>query len=140
MKTLIIAAILLAMAPIPAVSAQTPDAVARDRLVDVPMSTESRDGPPTGATAVSIVPGKVYVPPAGYGVAYTCSTECSYWLVENDTFYDRAAYSAKVAWMSAVALLGLLVCLGLLLGMFALGRDVVGRNGKGTIKVLNEMG
>ena len=139
MKIPIIAAMLLSMAPVSSALAQDTTAVSQDRLVDVPMSHEARNGPPTGATTVRIVPGKVYVPPAGYSVAYTCNGECSYWLVENDTFYDRAVYSAQVLWVSAVALLGLFACLGLLLAMFILSRDVIGRNGSGTKKVLNEM-
>jgi len=99
---------------------------------------ERSDIAPTERSA-DIVPDRIYSPPPGYRVAYSCDNECRYWLVENDTLYDRAVYAAQSLWMSAVALLGMMVCLGLLLAMYAIARDVLRRDGAGTKKVLDEM-
>jgi len=126
----------LVVATTPATAQETLKVKAEDTR-GIQMATE---GKPESARTAKLVPERIYTPPAGYRVAYRCDGQsCEYWLVENDTFYDRAVYASQVLWMSAVALLGLLVCLGLALAMFAIGRDVLRRDSVGTKKVVDTL-
>jgi len=129
-------AVLVALAALTA-----PAAAERTRIrpQDVASVQMDGDGRPETAPTARMVADRIYTPPPGYRVAYYCGNQCSYWLVENDTFYDGAVYVAQVLWMSAVALLGMLACLGLMLIMFCVGRDVLRRDSAGTKKVLSEM-